>query len=137
LQKIWSCVNEWKLKEPENGLAVGSPGFNNPIYFKGLPLDFVATQSVPREGLLEALSDDNTNNSELHPLTQQHGHLEFYIMYLTRRQEKPAIVPDGTHITTSTICISLTSRGSIRLRDADPESASLIYMNYLATETDR
>ena len=132
------CVNQWwKLKKPENGLAVGSPGFSNPIYFKGLPLDFVATQSVPRECLLKALSDDNEANPELHALTTQHGHLEFYILYQARKPENPVIVPDGTHITTSTICILPTSRGSIRLRDANPESAPLIDPNYLATETDR
>lgn len=132
------CVNQWwKIREPEKGLSVGSPAFNNPIYFKGLPLDFIATQSAPEEGLLKALSTDNNTTPELHSVASQHGHIEIYVMYLAVNEGDPLLIPDGTHITTSTMCMLPTSRGSIRLKDANPESLPLIDPNYLATETDR
>ncbi|KAL1857305.1 hypothetical protein Plec18170_003424 [Paecilomyces lecythidis] len=132
------CVNQWwKLREPENGLSVGSPAFNNPLYFKGLPLDFIATQSAPEEGLLKALSADKNATPELHAVALQHGHIEIFIMYLALNEGDPLIIPDGTHITTSTVCMLPTSRGSIRLKDPNPESLPLIDPNYLATETDR
>jgi choline dehydrogenase-like flavoprotein len=132
------CVNQWwKLKEPEKGLSVGSPAFNNPVHFKGLPLDFIATQSVPKEGLLKALSTDKEANPELHAVALQHGHIEVYIMYLALNQGDPVINPDGTHITSSTMCMLPTSRGSIQLQDANPETLPLIDPNYLATEADR
>ncbi|CRG91197.1 Choline dehydrogenase [Talaromyces islandicus] len=137
LQDHFSVNQWWKLKEPEKGLSVGSPVFNNPAHFKGLPLDFIATQSVPKEGLLKALSTDKEANPELHPVALQRGHIEVYILYLARNQEDPVIIPDGTHITTSTMCMLPTSRGSIQLKDANPETMPLIDPNYLATETDR
>jgi choline dehydrogenase-like flavoprotein len=132
------AVNQWwKLREPEKGLSVGSPAFNNPIYFKGNAVDFVVTQPVPREGLLKALAADGEANPELHPLVLQRGHLELYILYAARNQQNPPIVPDGTHITTSAVVMLPTSRGSIRLRDANPASQPLIDPNYAATEADR
>jgi choline dehydrogenase-like flavoprotein len=129
----------WKLKNPERGLSTGSSAYNsNPIFFKGNPVDFVATLSVPRDGLLESLAVGNPNaDPKLHPLAFQHGHLESYLVYLAWNPENPTIVPDGSHITSSVVCMLPTSRGSIRLADADPRSAPLVDPNYLATEADR
>ncbi|PCG94506.1 Glucose-methanol-choline oxidoreductase [Penicillium occitanis (nom. inval.)] len=95
-----------------------------------------ATQSAPKEGLLKALSADKNATPERHAVALQQGHIEIYIMYLALNEGDPLIVPDGTHITTSTMCMLPTSRGSIRLKDANPESLPLIDPNYLATETD-
>jgi hypothetical protein len=48
----------WKLRDPAPRLAAGDPDFNNPAYALGLPLDWIATQSVPVEGLKSALEVD-------------------------------------------------------------------------------
>lgn len=106
------CANQWwKLKEPENGLSVGSPAFNNSLHFKELRLDFIATQSAPEKGLLKALSAEKIATPELHPVALQHGHIEIYIMYLALNEGDLLIIPNGTHITTSTMCMLPTSRG--------------------------
>jgi choline dehydrogenase-like flavoprotein len=130
-----SVLQWWKLKTPEKGLSIGSPSFINSDYFKGNPVDFFTTQSVPKQGLLDALAaDGNLDNAEV---ASQRSHHETWIMYVAQNAENPAIIPDGTHITTSVICMLPTSRGSIKLADADPSSAPLIDPNYMATEADR
>lgn len=58
-------------------------------------------------------------------------------MYVAQNAENPTVVPDGTHIATSVVCMLPTSRGSIRLADTDPHSAPLVDPNYMATEADR
>jgi hypothetical protein len=62
---------------------------------------------------LKALAVDKEADLELHPLALQHGHLEIYILYMARNAENPVVIPDGTHLTTSTVCLLPTSRGSI------------------------
>lgn len=127
-----------------NGGSSGSPKMDFPLdpllsithFIKELPLDFIATHSAPEEGLLKALTADKIATPELHPVALQHGHIEIYIMYLAVNEGDPLIMPDGTHITTSTMCMLPTSRESIRLKDANPESFPLIDPNYLAIETD-
>src|SRR5438874_1310782 len=58
-------------------------------------------------------------------------------MYVAQNAENPTLIPDGTHITTSVICMLPTSRGSIKLEDTNPHSAPLVDPNYMATEADR
>ncbi|KAL1963927.1 hypothetical protein VTN77DRAFT_7733 [Rasamsonia byssochlamydoides] len=129
----------WKLKHPEKGLAVGSPAFNDPALLKGLPLDFVVTQPVSKDGLRKALAkDDPSSDPDAHPLVSvQHGHVETYVVYAARNPENPKIPMDDTHITTAVVCMLPTSRGTITLADKDPRSAPLIDPNYFATEADR
>jgi choline dehydrogenase-like flavoprotein len=129
----------WKLKHPEKGLALGSPAFNNPAFRKGLPVDFVATQPVPEDGLKGALAKDhNESNVDGHPLLSlQRGHTETYIIYVARSAENPKIVPDGTHISSVVACLLPTSRGTVTLADSNPKSAPVIDPNYMATDADR
>ncbi|KAE8154745.1 glucose dehydrogenase [Aspergillus avenaceus] len=129
----------WKLKHPERGLSIGSPVFIDPTLFKGLPLDFVVTQSVPLDGLREALvKDDPSVHPDKHPLVcSQRGHFETYTIYVANNPENPVIKMDGTHITTSVACMLPTSRGSVTLKDRSPHSSPVIDPNYFATETDR
>ncbi|KAF3385781.1 Pyranose dehydrogenase 3 [Talaromyces pinophilus] len=133
-----SVFQWWKLKNPEKGLSIGSSAFNNPNYFKGNPVDFFITQSVPQQGLLNALAaDGNNNNPEAHRVASQRSHHETWIMYVAQNAENPTLVPDGTHIMTSVICMLPTSRGSIKLADTNPHTAPLVDPNYMATEADR
>lgn len=72
-----SIFQWWKLKNPENGLSIGSPAFNNPDYFKGNPVDFFITQSVPKQCPLNALAADGRNiNPEAQRVVSQHSHHE-------------------------------------------------------------
>lgn len=100
-------------------------------------MDFIATQSASKEGLLNALSADKEASPESHAVALQRGHVEIYVMYMALNEGDPVVIPDGTHITTSAMCMLPTSRGSIRLTDANPESLPLIDPNYFATEADR
>ncbi|KAB8077053.1 hypothetical protein BDV29DRAFT_199460 [Aspergillus leporis] len=114
---------------PEKGLSIGSPAFNDPSFFKGLPMDFVVTQQVPLDGLRKALVKDDPNlNPNRHPLVcSQRGHVKAYTIYVTSNPANPVVNKDGTHITTAVVC----------LRDRNPHSAPVIDPNYLATEVDR
>ncbi|RFU28328.1 hypothetical protein B7463_g8013, partial [Scytalidium lignicola] len=129
----------WKLREPEKGLAMESTGFNSPQLFKGLPMDFVATQPVPLEGLKEALvRDGDTKNINSNVLvTRQLGHVETYITYVAFNPENPKIPLDGSHISSGVVCLLPTSRGTIKLADKDANSSPFIDPNYAATEADR
>jgi choline dehydrogenase-like flavoprotein len=132
-----SVLQWWKLKNPEKGLSIGSPAFNSPDYFKGNPVDFFTTQSVPKQGLLDALAVDSNADPETYAVASQRSHHETWIMYVALNAENPTVIPDGTHITTSVICMLPTSRGSIKLTDANPHSAPLVDPNYMSTEADR
>lgn len=132
-------VFQWrKLKNPEKVLSIGSTAFNDPNYFKGNPVDFFITQSVPQQGLLNALAVDGSNNDpEADRVASQPSHHETWIMYVAQNTEDPTRVPDGTHIMTSVICMLPTSRGSIKLADTNPHTAPLVDPNYMATEADQ
>jgi choline dehydrogenase-like flavoprotein len=131
-------VQWWKLNNPERGLAVGSPAFSDPLYFRGQPIDFAATQPVPLDGLCTALLRDDPNcNPDEHPLLRQKGHLEMLVVYGAGNPASPTIEMDGSHIMTIVVGMLPTSRGSITLQDSNPHSKPLIDPNYLATEADR
>ncbi|KAH8802527.1 glucose dehydrogenase [Xylogone sp. PMI_703] len=127
----------WRLKEPEKGLAIGSPAFNNPELFKGLPLDFITTLPTPLDGLKSALIKDGDKDAANNTLlTRQLGHIETYITYVGFNPANPIIPLDGSHISSGVVTLLPTSRGSIKLANKDPHSAPLIDPNYAATEAD-
>ncbi|GLA30286.1 hypothetical protein AnigIFM63326_008490 [Aspergillus niger] len=129
----------WQLKHPEKGLTIGSPAFTDPAFFRGNPIDFVALDSVPLDGLRQALvKDDPNSNPDEHPLiASQRVHVETFTVYAAGNAQNPTIATDGTHITTGVSCMLPTSRGSIKLADRDVRSAPRIDPNYCATEADR
>ncbi|KAI3069364.1 CAZyme family AA3 [Aspergillus niger] len=129
----------WQLKHPEKGLSIGSPAFTDPAFFRGNPIDFVALDSVPLDGLRQALvKDDPNSNPDEHPLiASQRVHVETFTVYAAGNAQNPTIATDGTHITTGVSCMLPTSRGSIKLADRDVRSAPRIDPNYCATEADR
>ncbi|RAL64507.1 hypothetical protein DID88_001982 [Monilinia fructigena] len=128
----------WKLRHPENNLAIGSPGFINPKYFTGLPMDWIITQTVPRKGLKDALERDSGKNEDSNLLVaSDRAHTESFMVYVARSPENPTIPMNGTHVTTSVVGLLPTSRGSIKLASTDPNDAPLIDPNYYATEADR
>ncbi|KAL9024127.1 MAG: hypothetical protein Q9196_006741 [Gyalolechia fulgens] len=128
----------WKLRHPQAGLALGSPGFMKPAYAKGTPLDWVVTQSVPQEGLKGALANDGDTVEESHPLlTPTRSFVESLVGYAGTNESSPTIPMDGGHITSTVIGLLPTSRGSVTLASADPNASPCIDPNYNATEVDR
>ena len=128
----------WKLRNPQDGLAMGSPNFFKANYAKGYPLDWVVTQSVPRPGLKKALTMDKDNVDDDHPLlTPERSFTESLVVYVGASAQNPSIPLDGSHVTSTVLSLLPTSRGSVTLATDDPATPPLIDPNYNATETDR
>ncbi|KAL1966803.1 hypothetical protein VTN77DRAFT_3768 [Rasamsonia byssochlamydoides] len=121
---------------------MGSPGFANPAYLKGLPCDWIVNQAVPAETLEKAIAADEAN-----PATKSTGvdfrallapgrsHVESIVMY--GPLGAPGVPMDGTYVATSVMLQLPTSRGSISIKSASPSDPPSIDPNYYATETDR
>jgi choline dehydrogenase-like flavoprotein len=98
-------VNQfWKLKHPEQGLAVGTPLWSDPAYGFGVPNDFLITTSVPHQSIKSALEKDG-NTKSLSLLEPNRGHLETIIAYAPAgAQIQNTPVPfDGTHIASAVL----------------------------------
>ncbi|KAL2782834.1 hypothetical protein BJX66DRAFT_345483 [Aspergillus keveii] len=136
----FAFVQWWKLRSPEKGLSIGTPLWKNPAYALGLPCDWIATTQVPREELIRALRQDGETDIEHHPhLAPGAGHVETLVVYAPAGAAVSRVnVPmDGTHIASSVLCMSSTSRGRITLASADATTPPQIDPNYYATEFDR
>ncbi|KAL8729124.1 MAG: hypothetical protein Q9166_004955 [cf. Caloplaca sp. 2 TL-2023] len=128
----------WKLRNPQGGLALGSPDFGKPSYAKGAPLDWIVTQSVPQEGLHQALAMDGRQLVSSHPLlTSPRSFVESLVVYVGANANLPTVPMDGSHITSTVIGLLPTSRGSVTLTTSDPAAPPRIDPNYNATEVDR
>lgn len=132
----------WKLRYPEKGLAMGSPGFTDPAFQKGNPADWLATMTVPEDGYKAALAKDEGSStvSAEHPLLQgSRSHLEMSVLYAGFGAEQIGLeIPiDGTAIMSYYMACLPTSRGSITLQSNDPQAAPVIDPNFNATEADR
>lgn len=128
----------WKLRNPEEGYALGSPKFNNPNFAKGTPLDWVATETVPHEELKAALVADGEEVNDDHPLlSPPRSHVESLLVYVAANKANPVIAVDGSHVTTTVFGLLPTSRGSVTLASSDPNAPPVIDPNYFATESDR
>lgn len=71
----------FKVKHPANGVAAGSPAFNDPSYVEGIPIDWYISGNVPTEVLEAALRKDGLDPVG-HPLiTPTRTHFELAPMY--------------------------------------------------------
>ncbi|KAJ9243971.1 CAZyme family AA3 [Paecilomyces variotii] len=131
----------WKLREPEKGLALGSPLFNGPNYDKGGPGEWIVTTSVPSTGLQNALAKDEAGpiDSDHHLVRGPRSHLELTTIYAAFGGELSGLnIPvDGTAIMNFFMGCLPTSRGSVTLQSSDPASSPVIDPNFYATEADR
>jgi choline dehydrogenase-like flavoprotein len=134
-----SVTQWWKLRNPEAGVASGSPLWKDAAFRKGNPLDFIITQTVPYEGLKSALATDEGGMvSDEHPLlSPRRSHMEAFVLYAGANKSEPLIPMDGIHVSTSVVILLPTWRGSITLASTDPATSPLIDPNYYATEADR
>lgn len=73
----------WKLRQPDRHPSIGSPKWQDPGMFVGLPCDWVVTQQVPQEKLRRALEKDaRGNNVGEHPLlAADFAHSETLVTY--------------------------------------------------------
>ena len=133
----------YRVKNPEKGVCVGSPAFDDPAYLEGFPTDYIIVESVPIPLLLPAMQLDTSNGEKptnSHPhLSPPRSHYEILPMYA--RAEVPLtnshIPQDGSIMSIGLINLLPTSRGSITLASTDPHTDPIIDPNYYATETDR
>lgn len=130
----------WKLRNPSDGLAMGSPSWTNPAYGKGIPCDWYACQQTPSTYLRSALDiDENSSNGDHHLLHPECYHTETIIFYSPAGADNAGLqIPfDGTHVTSIVIGMLPTSRGTVKLASADPLDMRLVDPNGYATEVDR
>ena len=115
----------WKLRDPQAGLALGSSNFNKPEFAKGTPLDWVVIESVPYEGLKQALAKDEGKIENSRPLsTPSRSFTESLVVYVGANETILAISMDGSHITSIVIGLLPTSRST------DPAASQCIDPNY-------
>lgn len=123
----------WKLKNPDNGYAFGSPAFNKPEYANGNPMDWFGTAAAPDEELQSAASADGTSFNP-GPRTDY----EVTVMYAMTAAAPVEMAPmDGTHITAGVLCMSPTSRGIVTLASNRSTDNPIVDPRYFTTEHDR
>lgn len=129
----------WKLRHPEQGLALGSPEFGGPDYEKGGPVDWLVTVPIPTEPYKAALEKDVGSVSDDDALLQNRSHLEMNLLYAAIGADAQGLtIPmDGKSIMTFYMGCLPTSRGSVTLSSSDPEAPPVIDPNYYATEADK
>ena len=130
----------WKLLNPSQGLAMGTPLWASPAYFKGLPCDWAVKEAVPTHLLSTALSSDSISDTDvtalLHP---KRCHLETMVVYAPAGADHVGLnLPmDGTHVASSVMLLLPTSRGTISLTSASATDPPTINPNYYATSADQ
>lgn len=132
-----SATLYFKLKRPEQGLAIGSAlfGENAPDFKKGNPISWIATLSIP-DVSQAALAKAIPNNDSL--ISKSRRHVEFLISYAPIAA--PAFFEHslaGTHISTPILGLLPSSRGSVSLSSTDVNADPIINPNYFDCELDR
>ncbi|PIG79514.1 glucose dehydrogenase [Aspergillus arachidicola] len=128
----------YKLRNPERGLALGSPVLSDPAFMKGFPGDWVINQDVPADILGAAVRNDNvrfgfpTDESFLKPGRPL---VETLVAYAPAGV--PGVPMDGSFIMTSVMLLASTSRGTVSIRSPLPTDPPLVDSNYFDTEADR
>ncbi|KAL3439965.1 hypothetical protein BJX65DRAFT_315254 [Aspergillus insuetus] len=128
----------YKLRDPERGLALGSPVLSDPIFLQGFPCDWAVNQPVPREILEPALRKDEQNGhttGDESLLVPGRPLVETLTVYASGGV--PGVPTDGSVIMTSVMLLGATSRGVINISSADPTVPPLVDANYFDTEVDR
>lgn len=132
----------WKLRHPKKGLAMGCSTFTDPALVHGNPADWLATMTVPTNGLKAAIAKDGgtsnaTNNHML--LKGPRSHLEMNVLYAAFGAEQIGLqIPiDGTAIMSYYMACLPSSRGSITLASTDLATHPVIDLNYCGSHADR
>ncbi|KAK7424119.1 hypothetical protein QQX98_000729 [Neonectria punicea] len=135
-----SFFQHWRVRDPSAGYTLGSPNplFEQPQYSQGVPLDWIVSTTVPKQGLEQAITKDE----DVKPDATKHSLLSkprtfLENIVLCAKLPFPGVPMDAEHITTAVVNFLPTSRGSVSLRLANPEDPLKIDFNYLATHVDK
>lgn len=130
----------WKLKDPSTGYAVGSNNslFLKPEYATGMPLDWVVTTTVPKDGLVSAIeADEGRTPTQRHPLLKKaRSFLEHFVIYAAGSPADPVVPADGSHIMTTMVHFMPTSRGYVSINSTDASKPPVIDPKYYSTKVD-
>ena len=126
----------WKLRNPEKGLSMGSPLWNDPAFYKGLPCDWAVNEGLPPQLLEPALQVDAARGkvSDESILDPTRCFVETMVVYSPVGAPVPI---DGSYVATSVMLLIPTSRGSVNIVSASPTDAPATNTNYYDTEVDR
>ena len=126
----------WKLRNPEKGLSLGTPLWDDPAFYKGLPCDWAVNEGLSGDLLDPALQVDAKNGkvSDCSFLDPKRCLTETMVMYSPVGAPVPT---DGSFVATSVMLLLPTSRGSVTIKSASPGDAPAIDTNFYDTETDR
>ena len=126
----------FKLRQPEKGLALGSPLLKDPAFFKGLPCDWAVNEAVP-SGLLEsAMRKDGVETSfSKSLLAPGRHHVETFVVYNPAGVKE--IPTDGTHIGTSIMLLLPASRGAVTISSSSAADNPIIDSGYYSTHVDQ
>ena len=137
-----SLHQAWKLRNPERGLAMGSPAFSKPEYSLGFPVEWLATYSVPTPIISAALYEASPTQPSSTPSKSTHflnrSHIGFIVAYAPMNLGERYDVPlDGSHISTGVLLFQPTSRGSVTLASDDPTAEPIVDPGYYSTLADK
>ena len=117
-------IQFWKIRNPEKGLAMGSPLRKDPALFKGMPCDWTVNESIPLHILEPAVQADNQAASSsgkehnLSLLPPSRSHVETTILYAPA--DAMNLPMNGNYIARSLMLCLPTSRGSVNISSASP-----------------
>ncbi|KAF8854522.1 alcohol oxidase [Acephala macrosclerotiorum] len=134
-----NCFTFWKLRNPELGLAFGTPLWSAPAYQMGFPADWMISERTPDQEMEAALKADGDIEDRHGLLKAGRCHTESIVAYAPGGFSFVGVdVPlDGTYMSATVIGMLPTSRGSITISSSDPTDAPVLDPNFNATETDR
>ena len=126
----------WKLSNPEKGLSMGSPQWDDPAFSKGLPCDWTVNEGTPSATLAPALQADAASGkvSDQSLLDPRRSLVETMVIYSPVGAPVPV---DGSYIATSVMLLLPTSRGNLHLVSLSPKDPPAVNPNYYDTEADR
>jgi choline dehydrogenase-like flavoprotein len=130
----------FKLRNPQDGLSMGTPLWSGPAYELGLPCDWIVTDRVSDEEIKQALAKDGSTSTSTHPLLHSDScHTETLIVYAPAGAPLTNLhVPmDGTHIGAIVTALATNSRGRVGLKSPDGRDSPEVDPNYYAAELDR
>lgn len=134
-----NCFMFWKLRRPDEGLALGTTLWKDPAYFMGFPCDWIVSERTPDAEMEAALKVDGDEKDTHELLDPNRCHTESMVCYSPGGFSfaKMDVPMDGTYISALVVGMVPTSRGSITISSTSPADSPVIDPNFYATEVDR
>lgn len=133
-KNLWDQImlkQHWRLRDPSIGAAVGHSKWTDPAFLTSNPCEWNINSSVPTQELKAALQKDGVSVGDDHELLKDpRCHVGFIVYYVGAPY-------DGSTITTFTINLLPTARGTVTLASTSVDAYPVIDPNHYSTETDR